>query len=70
MEDAIADGVLENERVLVYLATSAKQASLFELVYNAADGTCEQKVLKEYEYEEPTYTTTEGISAILNDMKT
>ncbi|MBR4845949.1 MAG: Clostripain family protein, partial [Bacteroidaceae bacterium] len=70
MEDAIADGVLENERVLVYLATSAKQASLFELVYNAADGTCERKMVKEYEYEEPVYTTTEGIASILNDMKT
>ena len=68
MKDAIADDVLENERVIVFLATSPTKASLFELIYVAKDGTCEEKVLKEYENH--PYTTAEGITTILNDMKT
>ena len=68
MEDAIAEGILKNERVLVFFATTAKQASLFELVYNAADGSCERKTLKEYT--DHPCTTAEGIASILNDVKT
>ena len=67
MKDAIADGVLENERVVVFLATSSTKASLLELIYVAKDGTCEEKVLKEYNNH--PYTTAEGITTILNDVK-
>lgn len=68
MEDAIAEGILKHERVLVFFATTSKQASLFELVYNAADGSCERKTLKEYT--DHPCTTAEGIASILNDVKT
>lgn len=67
MKDAIANGILEHERVLVFFATSPTQASLFELTYNAAEGSCEEKIVKEYE--NPACTTVEGISSILNDVK-
>lgn len=68
MEEAIAEGILEHERVLVFLATSPTKASMFELTYDAANGTCERQPLKEYE--DHPCTTAEGITSILNDMKT
>ena len=67
MSDAIATGMFKNERVLVFFATSSTKASLFELVYKATDGTCEQKILKEYENH--PCTTAEGITEILNEVK-
>lgn len=67
MEDAISEGILENERVLVYFATSASRASLFELSYDQRADTCIRKTLKEYENH--PFTTAKGITEILNDVK-
>ncbi|MBQ8867179.1 MAG: Clostripain family protein [Bacteroidaceae bacterium] len=68
MEEAVAEGILEHERVVVFLATSPTKASMFELTYDAANGACVRQTLKEYENH--PCTTAEGIAAILSDMKT
>ena len=68
MKQAISYGILEDERVLVFFATSPTQATLYELIYNAAEGSCEEKLLKEYQNH--PCTTATGITSILNDVKT
>lgn len=68
MKEAISYGILKDERVLVFFATSPTQATLYELTYNAAEGSCEEKLLKEYQSH--PCTTAEGITSILNDVKT
>lgn len=68
MEEAIAEGILKHERVLVFLATSPTKASMFELTYDAANGACVRQTLKEYENH--PCTTADGIASILTDMKT
>ncbi len=67
MEEAISAGILDKERVLVFLATSPSRASLFELAYDKEQGTCVRKTIKEYENH--PYNTAEGITTVLNDMK-
>lgn len=65
MEIAIGRGILNNERVLVFLSTAPKNATLFELRYQ--DGKCVRNTLKTYE--SPAFTTAAGITSILNDVK-
>ena len=65
MEIAIKKGILKNERVLVFLSTTSKDATLFELQYK--DGECIRHTLKTYE--NPAFTTAAGITSILNDVK-
>lgn len=67
MKTIIGKNILKNERVIVFLATSPKKATLYELTYKK--GNCEQKTLKEYNFEDLEYTTAEGITSILNDVK-
>lgn len=67
MKTIIGKNILKNERVIVFLATSPKKATLYELTYKK--GNCEQKTLKEYNFEDLKYTTAEGITSILNDVK-
>lgn len=57
---------LKNQRILVFLSTSSKDASLFELVYE--NGKYVRKALKTYQ--DPQYTKAEGITNILTDIKT
>lgn len=65
MEDAISRRGLDKERVLVFLSTSSTEAELFEITVN--NGTCTRQILKEYT--RPAFTTKEGLTGILNDMK-
>ncbi|MBD9091034.1 MAG: Clostripain family protein [Bacteroides oleiciplenus] len=65
MEIAIKKGILKNERVLVFLSTTSKDATLFEFQYK--DGECVRNTLKTYE--NPAFTTAAGITSILNDVK-
>ena len=65
MEDAISRKGLDKERVLVFLSTSSTEAELFEITVN--NGTCTRQILKEYT--RPAFTTEEGLTGILNDMK-
>lgn len=67
MKTIIGKNILKNERVIVFLANSPKKATLYELIYKK--GNCEQKTLKEYNFEDLEYTTAEGITSILNDVK-
>lgn len=76
MEKAILERGLRNEKVLVFLAETPTQASLFEFVYNkspfypAEKKKVTRKVLKEYRFSStPEYTTTAGISSILKDVR-
>lgn len=64
MESAIKEGVLNNERVLVFLHTSPTEATLFELSERGEKG---RKVLKNYT--DIPFTTADGITSILNDVK-
>ncbi|MDE6271369.1 MAG: Clostripain family protein [Muribaculaceae bacterium] len=64
MEACIADrGGLGNERVLVFMCTSATVASLFEIKYE--NGECNRVELKTYV--DPAFTTEEGIAGIIGD---
>ena len=65
MEKAIRQGILKQERVLVFLSTSPREATLFELV--SEDGKSRRNTLKKYT--NPPFTTAEGITSILNDAK-
>ncbi|MCC8187728.1 MAG: clostripain-related cysteine peptidase [Bacteroides sp.] len=63
-ERAISRGILKKERVVVFLSTSATEAVLFELKYKK--GMCVREVIRYYE--NPPFTTTQGITAILRDV--
>ena len=65
MEEAVCENGLEDERVIVFLATSSSEATMFEILYEG--GETRRVTLKEYDF--PAFTTTEGLTAILNDVK-
>ena len=65
MESVVARNILQNERIIVFLSTTATKASLFELKYEK--GKCVRIPLKEYD--NPAFTTVNGIAGILNDAK-
>lgn len=65
MEDAISRRGLDKERVIVFLSTSSTEAELFKFSVN--NGICTRQILKEYT--RPAFTTEEGLTGILNDMK-
>lgn len=65
MEKAIAKKGLDRERVLVFISTTATEATLFEIIEE--NGKCKGDTLKRYT--NPALTTKEGITSILNDVK-
>lgn len=65
-ETVVKQGILQNEKIIVFFSTSPTQAELFELEYDK--GECNRKKLKNYI--NPAFTTSEGITSILNDVKT
>ena len=65
MEDAIREIGLDDERVVVFLSTSSSEATMFEIT--CTDGNCQRVTLKEYT--SPAFTTIEGLTSILNDVK-
>lgn len=65
MEQAIASEGLADERVLVFMCTTATEATLFELVPGSSG--CSRVTLREYA--SPAYTTAGGIASILADVK-
>lgn len=74
METAIAQRGLRKERVLVFLAETATQASLLELVYQpqaAPNRKVTRRTIKTYSFSatQPEYTTAEGLTAILAEVK-
>lgn len=68
LKSIIGQNILKNERVLVFMCTTATKATLYELSYEK--GAAVQKALKSYNYPTPSYTTAEGITSILNDVQT
>lgn len=64
LENVVGKNILKNERVIVFMCTTATKATLFELTYE--NGKSARKTLKEYT--DPAYTTAEGITSILNDV--
>lgn len=66
MESVVAQGILDNERVLVFISTSPTRATLLELEYDR--GKCKRNTLKDYV--SPAFTTSRGITSILNDVRT
>ena len=65
LESVIEKNILKNERVIVFMCTEATEATLFELVYE--NGKSVRKTYKQYT--DPVYTTAEGITSILNDVR-
>ena len=65
-ESAIERGILGNNKVLVFFMSSPSEAELFEFEYSK--GECTRGVRKNYK--DPAFTTAEGITSILNDVKT
>lgn len=65
MEKAIAKKGLNQERVLVFISTTPTEATLFEIIEE--NGKCKGDTLKRYT--NPAITTKEGITSILNDVK-
>lgn len=68
LRKVVARNILKNERIIVFMCTKATEAFLFELVYE--DGKEVRKTYKNYKYPSPSYTTADGIAAILNDVET
>lgn len=65
LEKALEKNILKNERVLVFFSTSPTEATLFEITYKK--GKCIRNTLKQYL--NPAFTTAQGITSILNDVK-
>lgn len=69
LKSIIGQNILKNERVLVFMCTTATKATLYELSYEK--GAAVQKALKSYKLSDSQhYTTAEGITSILNDVQT
>ncbi len=66
MESVVAQGVLRNERVVVFFMPNRMQAELFEL--RAENGACRRVQLKSYT-DLPDFTTADGLASILGDVR-
>ena len=64
-EKVIARGVLRNHKVLVFFSSSPTKATLYEITRNGAEA--KRTTLKNYT--DPPFTTAQGITDILNDVK-
>ena len=63
----VANQGLKNSRVMLFLSGSAQGSELSEIVYNANTRKCERNLVKSYTGAD--YTTVEGITDILNEVK-
>ncbi len=63
-ETAMKSDILGNNRVIVFFSSSPTEATLFELKYK--NGKTARKTIRSYQ--NPAFTTAEGITAILNDV--
>lgn len=57
---------LNNNRLIVFISNSESKAEMFEITYD--NGSCRRETLKNYSFSTHEYTTSEGISAIINDV--
>lgn len=58
---------LGTKRVLVFFAKNTTQSALYEIKYT--NGECKDDTLKHYTFKDTDYTTVEGLSSILRDVK-
>ena len=65
LEKCITKIGLNNEKVIVFISTGSTEAMMFEIV--SSHGRCKREILKKYK--SPPFTTINGITAILNDVK-
>lgn len=65
LEGVIAENGLDNQRVMVYFATSATEATLFEIC--PGNGSTTRSIIKQYT--DLDVTTTNGIATVFADMK-
>ncbi len=65
LESVVEKNILKDERIIIFMCTTATKATLFELAYE--NGKSVHKTLKNYT--DPAYTTAEGITSILNDVQ-
>lgn len=63
----VANKGMKSSRLMLFLSDSPNTSKLYEIVYNSSKSTCERNVIKEYTGQ--SYTTTEGLTEILNDVK-
>ncbi|MCD8290942.1 MAG: clostripain-related cysteine peptidase, partial [Prevotella sp.] len=59
---------LGKKRLMVFISTSASNAYLYEISYK--NGICTHDTLKNYYFSSAEYTTSSGITSILEDMMT
>lgn len=67
-ESVVATGALNNERLLVFFSSSGTTSELFEITY-IGNGNTKRTTLKTYTFEDTNFTTAEGITEILTDVK-
>lgn len=60
----VAQGGLDDQRVIVFISTSPTEAKMYEIRY--ANGQCRRHDIKTYQ--SPSLTTASGIASILSDM--
>ena len=68
LKSIIGNNILKNERVIVFICTSATKATLSELVYENGKGV--QKTLKKLRLSGSYLYNCRGITSILNDVQT
>ncbi len=64
-ETAIKENILKNNRLIVFFSSSATEASMFEITYEKGEAV--RTVLREYE--NPAFTSVEGLTSIFEDVK-
>ena len=57
---------LDNRRLLVFLSSSETEAQLLEITFS--NNQCRQKVLHDYTFSTPSYTTAPGITQLLQEV--
>ena len=60
-------GGLEDTRLMLFLSETRNKSKLSEVVYDEAKSTCKTKLVKQYSGQD--YTTQEGLTAVLNEVK-
>lgn len=66
MEQIVAGGMLQDERILVFFMKSSEKAEIFELTYDK--GASVHKSVKVYDIV-PAFTTADGLASILEEVK-
>ena len=58
---------LKESRLILFLSESSSKSTLSEVIYNSSTSACETKLIREYTGQD--YTTEQGLTGILNEVK-